>query len=118
MRFEITHRTSYTYSRPIFLDPHQLRLRPRCDGVQTLTDFDSTVELRLADSTDGRDSDGNIVDNLWFESLTEKLIVESRAKIVTAYRNPFNYILAERADRLPIGYRDPLQAYLAPCTLR
>ena len=118
MFFEISHKTTYTYSTPVFLELHHLRIRPRCDGVQNVTYFESTVEPCPAGSTDGIDIDGNIVDNVWFQGLTEKLIVASRVKIITQYRNPFNYILAERADRLPISCQDPLQAFLAPYTVR
>lgn len=118
MFFEITHKTTYTYSRPVFLEPHHLRVRPRCDGVQNLTYFDSKIEPRPSGSTDGIDLDGNIVENVWFQGLSEKLVVESCSKIVTQYRNPFNYILAERADRLPVSYQEPHQAYLAPYTVR
>lgn len=118
MIFEISHKTTYTYSRPVFLELHHLRLRPRSDGVQHLAYFDSKVEPRPSGSADGLDIDGNCVENVWFQGLTEKLIVESRAKVITQYRNPFNYILAERADRLPVSYQDPIQAYLAPYTAR
>ena len=118
MYFEISHKTIYTYNRPVFLEPHQLRLRPRCDGVQNLTYFDLKIEPCPAGTSDGIDIDGNIVENVWFQGLTEKLIVTSRAKIVTQYRNPFNYILGERADRLPVSYQEPVQAYLAPYTVR
>lgn len=118
MFFDISHKTTYTYSRPVFLGLHHLRIRPRCDGVQNLTDFYSHVEPRPSGSTDGIDIDGNVVENVWFHGLTDRLIVESRAKVITQYRNPFNYVLAERADRLPVSYQDPLRAYLAPYILR
>jgi transglutaminase-like putative cysteine protease len=118
MYFEISHKTIYTYSRPVFLEPHQLRVRPRCDGWQNLTYFDSKIEPRPAGSSDGIDIDGNVTANVWFQGLTKILIVESRAKVFTQYRNPFNYLLAERADRLPVSYLDPVQAYLAPYIVR
>jgi len=118
MFFDISHKTTYTYSRPVFLELHHLRIRPRCDVVQNLTDFYSHVAPRPSGSTDGIDIDGNIVENVWFNGLTDRLVVESRAKVITQYRNPFNYVLAERADRLPVSYQDPLRAYLAPYILR
>jgi transglutaminase-like putative cysteine protease len=118
MNFEITHKTTYTYSRPVFLDLHHLRIRPRSDGVQHVTYFDSKIDPRPSGSAVGLDIDGNCVENVWFHGLTEKLTVESRAKVITQYRNPFNYILAERADRLPVTYQDPIQPYLAPYTVR
>jgi transglutaminase-like putative cysteine protease len=114
MYFEITHKTTYSYSRPVFLEPHTLRLRPRCDGVQNLTQFDWKVEPHPAGQSDGVDLDGNVTAHVWFEGLTELLVIESRAKVFTRYSNPFNYILAERADRLPISYQDPIQAFVAP----
>ena len=118
MIFEISHKTTYTYSRPVFLELHHLRIRPRSDGVQHVACFDSKVEPRPSGSADGLDVDGNCVENVWFQGLTEQLIIESRAKVITRYRNPFNYILAERADRLPVSYQEPVQAYLAPYTVR
>ena len=114
MYFEIKHKTSYNYSRPVFLEPHTLQLRPRCDGLQNLTQFDWKVEPRPAGVSEGIDLDGNVTAHVWFEGLTEILVIESRAKVFTRYRNPFNYILAERADRLPISYMDPIQAFVAP----
>jgi transglutaminase-like putative cysteine protease len=118
MDFEINHKTTYIYSRPVFLELHHLRLRPRCDGVQSVTYFDCKIEPRPSGCTDGIDVDGNITANVWFHGLTEMLVVQSRAKVTTHYRNPFHYILAERADRLPVTYLDPIQAYLAPYTVR
>jgi transglutaminase-like putative cysteine protease len=118
MHFEISHKTTYTYSRPVFLELHHLRIHPRCDGVQHVTYFDSNIEPRPTGLSEGIDLDGNIVESVWFHGLTEHLIVESRAKVAIQYRNPFNYILDERADRLPVSYQDPIQPYLAPYTAR
>jgi transglutaminase-like putative cysteine protease len=118
MYFEITHKTTYRYSRPVFLEPHTLKLRPRCDGLQNLTQFDCTIEPRPAGVSDGVDLDGNVSANVWFEGLTELLVIESRSKVFTRYRNPFNYVLADRSDRLPVSYLEPIQAYVAPYTVR
>jgi len=68
--------------------------------------------------TDGIDLDGNIVTNVWFQGLTEIFVVQSQAKVNIQYRNPFHYILAERAERLPVSYLDPIKAYLAPYITR
>jgi transglutaminase-like putative cysteine protease len=118
MYFEISHKTTYTYSRPVFLEPHRLRLRPRCDGLQNLTYFDAKIEPRPAGSSDDIDLDGNVTANVWFEGLTKTLVVESRAKVITQYRNPFNYLLADRADRLPVSYMDTIKPYVAPYIVR
>src|SRR5258706_248279 len=109
---------AYTDMRPVFLELHHLRIHPRCDGVQNLTYFDSKIEPRPSGSTDGIDIDGNVIANVWFQGLTEILVVESQVKVITQYRIPFHYILAERAERLPVSYLDPIKAYLAPYTVR
>ena len=118
MYFEPRHRTTYRYSRPVFLEPHALKLRPRCDGVQNLTEFEYKIEPEPAGSSDVLDLDGNVAANIWFEGVTDVLVVESRAKVFTRYRNPFDYVLSERADRLPVSYLEPIRAYLAPYTAR
>ncbi len=118
MYFEIIHKTTYSYNRPVFLEPHTLKLRPRCDGMQNLTQFEWHVAPRPAGVSDGIDLGGNVSANVWFEGLTELLVIESRAKVFTRYSNPFNYVLAERADRLPVSYLDPIAPYLAPYTAR
>ena len=59
MYFEITHRTTYTYNRPVFLEAHCLRLRPRSDGQQNLAYFDLEVVPAPLGSSDGIDLDGN-----------------------------------------------------------
>jgi transglutaminase-like putative cysteine protease len=118
MYFEITHKTTYRYNRPVFLEAHTLRLRPRCDGLQNLTQFHWKVEPRPAGSSDATDLDGNVTANVWFQGLSNSFVVKSRATIFTRERNPFNYILADRADRLPVIYMDPIRAYVAPYTAR
>ena len=67
MYFEITHKTTYSYSRPVFLEPHTLRLRPRCDGLQNLTQFDWKVEPHPVGLSDGVDLDGNVTANVWLK---------------------------------------------------
>ncbi len=47
MLYTITHTTTYTYSQPVTLAPHTLRLRPRSDGHQTLQSFELTVTPAL-----------------------------------------------------------------------
>ena len=51
MFFEISHKTIYTYSRPVFLELHHLRIRPRCDAVQNVKHFESKIDPRPAGST-------------------------------------------------------------------
>jgi transglutaminase-like putative cysteine protease len=83
-----------------------------------LTYFDSKLKPAPSGLSEALDLDGNVTFNLWFEGLTDSLAIESRAKVFTQYRNPFNYVLADRADRLPVRYIEPIMSYIAPYIVR
>ena len=114
MRFEISHTTAYTFSRPVFLEPHTIRLRPRCDGSQRLIRFDLTIEPKPAGLSECLDVEGNCVVHAWFDGLTELLQVMTRCEVETLQENPFDYIVHPSAARLPVEYPDDLRLSLAP----
>ena len=65
-------------------------------------------------SSDGIDLDGNVGANIWFEGLTERLIVGSSGQ--SPYPDIATHFItfsANGANRLPISYLDPIRAYLA-----
>ena len=61
MIFDITHVTEFSYSRPVFVEPHTVRLRPRCDGWQRLSSFEMQIEPEPASLAECVDIDGNSV---------------------------------------------------------
>jgi transglutaminase-like putative cysteine protease len=46
MFFRIQHRLSYTYDRPVFLEPMTLRLTPRQDSSQRLLEHQLRLVIR------------------------------------------------------------------------
>jgi transglutaminase-like putative cysteine protease len=117
--FQISHTTIYRYDRPVFLEPHALRLRPRCDASQHLIDFALEIEPEPAGSSFCNDLEGNVVCELWFEGSTESLFVKAVSKVKTLRRNPFDYIFLDPvAELLPVTYPDALKAGLMPHIVR
>ena len=119
MLFQITHKSLYTYSRPAFLEPQTVRLRPRSDAAQTLISFEIDIQPVPAGSSQSLDLDGNVVSHAWFEALTESLAITTRSKVQTQRDNPFDYMLTESgAELLPMSYAEPIaplvKPYLAP----
>jgi transglutaminase-like putative cysteine protease len=112
--FEIAHTTIYTFSRPVFLEPHTIRLRPRSDGSQRLVLFDLTIQPRPVGLSDCLETEGNCAVSAWFDELTESLRVMARCEVETLRENPFDYIVHLSADRLPLEYADDLRPSLAP----
>ncbi len=114
MLFKITHTTTYTFSRPVFLEPHTIRLRPRCDGSQRLIQFELQMEPKPAGLSECLDVEGNCAIHAWFDGLTESLRVKAGCEVETLRKNPFDYIVLPSASRLPVEYPDDLRLSLAP----
>jgi transglutaminase-like putative cysteine protease len=106
MLFEVTHVTTYNYSRPVFLEPHTLRFHPRSDGQQRVNRFELSVNPRPEVVTECLDCEGNIVTEVWFGSLTEAFEVTVGFAVETLRRDPFDYLLSPDAEKLPIQYPD------------
>ena len=65
MRFKVEHETVYRYSRPVALEPHVLRLRPREDGTQRLLSYLLVVEPEPAAQSIWLDQEGNSAQQVW-----------------------------------------------------
>ena len=115
MRFLVNHTTRYAYSRPVFLEPHTLRLRPHSNTSQELIQFKLEVEPKPSAWTEATDAEGNDIAHAWFEDLAESLVVKSAFEVETLRHNPFDFILHESsAARLPLEYPTDSRAQLAP----
>lgn len=112
MIFRVEHTTRYTYDKPVFLEPHTFRLRPRSDHRQTLRQFDLRVEPAPMLLSESLDLDGNIVTRAWFSGLTDSFVIASKFEVETVCPNPFDYLLETSAGQLPLSYGEPLlEAY-------
>lgn len=114
MYFAIRHTTRFTYDRPVFLEPHTLRLQPRGDGVQRLLRFAAEIDPRPAGSSQCVELDGNTALRLWFEGEHRALTFSTEAEVETAARNPFDFFLEPGALQLPLRCGDGLAALLGP----
>ncbi|HMP90314.1 MAG TPA: transglutaminase family protein [Kiritimatiellia bacterium] len=115
MLFQIRHTTSYTYSRPVALDPHTLRVRPRNDGSQTLRNFTLEISPRPAGMTEFTDLEGNAAAQIWFNEMTDKLTILIISEVETLRENPYEFVLADPGVMtLPVRYQDPARMNLRP----
>lgn len=114
MYFAIRHTTRFSYDRPVFLEPHTLRLQPRGDGVQRLARFALEVAPLPAGSSQCVELDGNAAVRLWFEGEHRSLAFTTVSEVETAARNPFDFFLEPGALQLPVRYDCRLAPLLAP----
>jgi transglutaminase-like putative cysteine protease len=83
MRFEVEHRTAYTYDAPVRLGVQRVRLRPRGDHVAVLEHWDLAVDPAPSGRLEALDAEGNRETILWFESPTERFQLCSRVTLHT-----------------------------------
>lgn len=114
MRFKIEHTTTYAYSGPAFLEPHIVRLCPRNDTSQPWSLFDLHVDPAPAGRSDQLDAEGNSINFLWFEGLTERLELRTRCQVETFRKNAFDYLIEPEAAQLPLVLPPALAKVLQP----
>ncbi|NEQ27005.1 MAG: transglutaminase family protein, partial [Microcoleus sp. SIO2G3] len=114
MRYEIQHQTIYSYSAPVPLSPHTLRLRPRCDVTQQLRSFDWAIDPQPSALIEHLDLDGNNVAQIWFDGAIESLTVTATSEVETLRTNPFDFLLEPWATNVPIDYPTSLFTQLQP----
>ncbi len=115
MRYRIQHTTHYTYTQPVHLRQHVLRLRPRSDSAQQLQQFRLEVSPEPERQAQIIDLEGNDAVGLWFspESTTD-LTIKTTAEVETYRQNPFDYLAEPWAINLPIDYPGSVAALLHP----
>jgi len=83
MRFTIRHSTLYSYSAPVRLGAHVLRLHPRHIGATILREH-VRIEPAPASQTLDADPDGNRTTRVDFAGATDRLLIESSFDLETA----------------------------------
>ncbi len=114
MRYDFVHSIKYSYSKPVFLEPQTLRLRPRCDSWQNLLAFTLRVDPQPTGLAECIDLDGTSSTLIWFDGLHEALTIDTSFIVDTQHTNPFDYVLSPDAQILPIHYRLEFADTLAP----
>jgi transglutaminase-like putative cysteine protease len=114
MLFEIHHHLDYHYSGVVPLTPHLLRLCPRSDVAQQLLEYDLKIDPLPSGSSELVELDGNAARKLWFTTPTDHLAIAIRSLVRTKLSNPFNFLLAGWAAKLPFDYPSSLLCSLSP----
>ena len=113
MLLQIDHSTRYRYREPVGLTPHVLRLVPRAaPGLHLLRS-----ELEISPEAIVRwnlDLEENILGIATFPKETDHLEIKSTLVIQQRITNPFDFLLDERALRLPFSYNERERSLLRP----
>lgn len=114
MRYRISHTTTYFYQQPVAVEPHIVRLRPRCDSCQSLLRFSLKVEPEPSGRYEIIELDGNTTIRVWFREQIDQLQFHAISEVETHRTNPFDFLLETWATKLPIDYPASLLSQLQP----
>ena len=104
MHFKVLHRIEYNYNKPVFLEPQQIKLYPRCDNQQNVTYFNYSISPEPFCLSKHTDTEGNSTFEIWFHDLTDKLEIIVEMEVKTFRNNPFDYLPDTEITTLPINY--------------
>jgi transglutaminase-like putative cysteine protease len=80
MNLIVTHTSRYSYSKPVWLQPQIIRLRPRCDGALRLERFDIDIAPNPVAVSACLDIEGNSVIHAWFGDKATQLEIVLRGR--------------------------------------
>ena len=118
MIFSIAHTLAYTYDRPVFLEPHVIRLQPRQGPFQHPRAWRLDIDPAPSVRTPLIDAEGNLATWAWFGETTAHLRIEARTTVETRAENPFDFLLEDGAREIPLRLGGRERVPLAPCLER
>ena len=81
MIYEIGHRTTYTYEKPVSFARCVLRLTPTTAGLQSLLESKVTVTPEPSSTLHGRGAFGEATQTIIIDRPHEKLIIEAKSRV-------------------------------------
>lgn len=115
-RFRIFHQTLYTYSAPVELKNHTLRLRPR-EGHELRIERSNLDILPVPQLRWQRDAEDNSVATAVFASQSDQLTIKSEIIIQQYDQTPYDFVVEDYAGFYPFNYLASDIILLAPYRL-
>lgn len=114
IRVALHHTTTYRYSRPVELSPHQVRLRPAAHSRTPILSYSLTVEPAKHFINWQQDPYGNYIGRFVFPELTQLLSFTVDLVADLTVINPFDFFVEKDAEHFPFKYDTQLGIELAP----
>lgn len=110
MIYQVTHRTTFTYTQPVAISHHVLRLTPRAHPQQHCLRSSLTIEPVPSVRSDGKDYFGNPLTHLTIQAPHSKLVVESQNLIDVLKPSPIHVDQSPPWDQVAQHLQGPIEA--------
>src|SRR5579862_376385 len=114
IRVALNHKTSYRYSKPVWLSPHVVRLRPAPHCRTPVTSYSLKVTPSKNYMNWQQDPYSNYMARLIFPEKTKEFSVEVDLVADMTVINPFDFFLEKYAEEFPFPYDPVLERELIP----
>ena len=114
IRVALNHKTSYRYSKPVWLSPHVVRLRPAPHCRTPVTSYSLKVTPAEHSINWQQDPYSNYLARLIFPKKTKEFSVEVDLVAEMTVINPFDFFLEKYAEEYPFQYDPALARELIP----
>ncbi len=93
MKTSIYHKTEYKYSKPVFLEPHIVRLTPITGHYISLLESNLTISPKPSSISYNIESDGSTACFACFNPKIDSLSIEHTSVVESQERNPFSFLV-------------------------
>lgn len=114
MMLKIRHKTIYTYSEAVFLEPHHLYFYPQYRNYLSLQAYELKIAPQCSGIGQRVDAENNIFHQCWFNEPLNKLVIDVEMELETSEINPFNFVV-EAASKTQ--HNKALDIFLEPLSL-
>lgn len=118
IRVGLTHRTSYTYDKPVKMGPQVIRLRPAPHCRTPIVSYSQTIKPADHFLNWQQDPFGNYLARAVMPEKTREFSVEIDLVADMIAINPFDFFVEESAFHAPFQYEAELKEELSPYLVR
>src|SRR5579863_7715111 len=114
IRVALNHKTLYRYTRPVWLSPHVVRLRPAPHCRTPIPSYSLKIVPENHFINWHQDPYSNHLARLVFPEKTEEFSVEVDLVADMTVINPFDFFLEKYAEEIPFQYDSIVRRELGP----
>ncbi len=113
-KIQLNHKLIYSYSTPVILGPHTLRLRPSPYSRTPIQSYNLNITPQKHTLNWYKDNHGNLLGRLNFPQKTDKLVAEINLIAELKPINAFDFLIEAYASTYPFNYESQLAKELTP----